>query len=242
LDGAARRALRPTGAWLSRDGGKVVPNRCPRNSYAFEAVYPQGLGWQADRAVRDLVSVLLADARETGGDMARSAELCRRPGPTVILFRGFPFRSSASPGALTSVLLVKESYTGGGAGTFRYHAMNLLPNGRELSLADFFPDPASSLPALWRLVHGGFCSDGADAAPRFYGTPPCAGPAPSPPEGWLPPSGATLDSLGHALVTSMGITLALDPDEAWGADGGPAWLDVPRDDLTATGADPQVWI
>jgi hypothetical protein len=246
LEGFAGRAYTPPGFWLSRDDGTVTPWPCPAKAFDFEAVYPQGLdaGGPVDRAVEAVASMLMADARDKGGGMARTGRLCGLPGPSRIMYTGFPYRSSPVYGPVTGILFVSESYDGGSGGSMWYYSMNLLPDGSELSPPELFPGNEKGLSVLWTRMHRGFCSAararGHKTGPALFGSPSCSVDAP-PPKGWPPPGALTLDALGHALVTSLGLTVPLDPSEAWGWPGGPSWLDIPKGELVAMGADPAIW-
>ncbi|MDR1041875.1 MAG: hypothetical protein LBR80_17270 [Deltaproteobacteria bacterium] len=241
LEGFAGTASPPPGSWLVREGDTVVSPECPSKPFAFEAIYPQGLdgGRQADRAVQALTSALLADSREAGERLAKSGRLCGGPGPPKILHTGRGYRSSPSPDAVASAFFITEYYPGGGRGSVRYLSLNLLDDGSELTADRLFEDPDAGLSRLWRRVFRDFCARGFSGAPAFYGAPACGIQAPRRP-GRARADG-NLDPLGHGLLTSLGLTLPLDPGEAWDWNAGPVWLDIPKEDLVLMGADPAIW-
>ncbi|MDR1082041.1 MAG: hypothetical protein LBQ79_14045 [Deltaproteobacteria bacterium] len=242
LSGFAGKAYSPPGTWLSREAALIQSPECRSRPLGLEAVYPQGIdgGGQVDRAVQAVTSALLADAMEAGEKLASSGKLCDYPGPLKVLYRGRPYRSSPSPGSLSSVLFIAETYRGAGRGSVWYGTLNLLPDGSELTVGMLFPDPDSSLDKLWNATYGGFCENGNPMAPAFYGSQRCgAGDPPRPAK--FAPASASLDSVGHALVTSLGLTLILAPEEAWNWPDGPAWLDIPKEKMVEMGADPGIW-
>lgn len=242
LSGFAGKAYAPPGTWLSRELALIESPDCSQRPFGLEAVYPQGIdtGGPVDRAVQAMIATLMADAMEAGESLASSGKLCDYPGPLKVLYRGRPYRSSPSPGSVASVLFIVETFKGEGRGSVWYGSLNLLPDGRELTLDMLFPKPDASLDALWDATYRGFCREEHVAAPAFYGSQPCgtAGiPRPHKPV----PAKANLDSIGHALVTSLGLTLILDTEEAWNLPEGPAWLDIPKEQMIAMGAYPKIW-
>jgi hypothetical protein len=243
FQGFAGRALPAAGAWLSRERGAFPSRRCPSGSLLYEAFFPQGLdgGGPVDRAIGAFASSLLA---WTSGLAADPALPDGRPGPCAVRHCGIAYRSSRSASSVAGALFVSEAGFPDGPGAWRGPlwrlSVNLLPDGSELSARGLFPDPGASLPRLWEAVWRGFCAQGRGSAPVFYGSPPCGGAPPRPPQGFQEERGG-LDGLGHALVTSLGITVALVPDEAWGRGLGPAHLDIAKEELVAMGAEPGLW-
>ncbi|MDR1312612.1 MAG: hypothetical protein LBQ12_02705, partial [Deltaproteobacteria bacterium] len=174
LKGFAGKAYAPPGTWLSWETARIEARECPSKPFGLEAFYPQGLdgGGPVDRAIKAYSSTLMADAREAGESLASSERLCGFPGPAKVLLRGRPYRSSPSPTSVASALFLVEAYRGGGGGSAWYGALNLLPDGRELTLEKLFPDPSKGLENLRAAACKTFCPAGPNPCPPFCGAMP----------------------------------------------------------------------
>jgi hypothetical protein len=240
LDSAARAE----GATVTADRDELASPACPGTPYRLAAFYPQGLdgGGPLDQAVKAAADGLMADARQGSEDLARDPGDCG-----AFAHAGYSVGSRAFvlPGKVTSVLFNYDQSSGGAHPSYGYKSVNLVPAGpggeaaAELLASGLFPDPARSLPLLWARIFRDTCAMGNDTAPGFYGAPACSGPAPPLPDQLTPSS--TLDGMGHAVLTSLGLTVSLDPYECWSWATGPVRLDISKDDLVGMGASPDFW-
>jgi hypothetical protein len=147
-----------------------------------------------------------------------------------------PYRASSG---IYSVLFMKSGETGGAHGYYGFETVNFFADGLPVSLRRLFPDPQRSLPMLWSAIFTGFCRD-HDTAPSFYGDPPCGGgipPLPAP----LRNLSSNLDSVGHMLLTSMGLSVIMGPYEGYSFAEGSQYVDIPKDELLSMGASPAAW-
>jgi hypothetical protein len=139
----------------------------------------------------------------------------------------------------SSVLFEWEAYYGGAHSVFGYVSLNLRPDGKELAASDLFGDPSVSIPHFWAKIFREGCSGGKASAPSFYGSPVCSDAVPPLPYMLTPD--ATLDGMGHALLTPQGLTVSLDPYEAWSWAEGQFVLEISKEDLAGMGADTGFW-
>ncbi|MDR1041048.1 MAG: hypothetical protein LBR80_12975 [Deltaproteobacteria bacterium] len=211
---------------------------CPDKPFPISVVYPQGFDGNGpvDLAVKALADRFLAEAISTGEEALADLDGCDGLEYYQYSVGSLP---AELPGKAYSVLWRRDSNTGGAHPVFDYVSQTLKADGTELLASDLFPDPAKSLPLLWKRIFADTCAKGNGTAASYYGSPECGSQAPPLPEALVP--GATLDGLGHALLTTQGLILNLDPYEGWSWADGEMAVEIPTADLIAMGADPKLW-
>jgi hypothetical protein len=217
---------------------------CPASPFVYRVQHPQGMdgGGPVDKALAELAASFLAWGQRTGQALDQSGIGCMTSDygddedVTGMNFRGSPYLVS---GTAYSALFLRTSNVSGAHADMGYTAVNILSDGTELTPERLFPDLAKSLPLLWEKVYRGYCRTNA-TAPRLYGAQICGEELPETPD-ILSPSDRTLDGMGHMLLTSLGLSVHLGPYEAYPYDEGPQFLDIPKEELTEIGADPEIW-
>ncbi|MDR1314425.1 MAG: hypothetical protein LBQ12_12230 [Deltaproteobacteria bacterium] len=232
------KAARPEGLSPVASQESVTAGNCPQSAFPVRASYPQGFdgGGPVDQAVKAKAGEFFSNAVKEAEDFLKGLETCVALEYLEYDLASGPFKPSSKA---FSVLFLWNVNTGGAHPSFGYASMNLGPDGRELTAAGLFADPAKSLPLLWARIVKDTCTGGHETAPSYYGSPECPGAAATLPSQLAPD--ATLDGMGHAVLTSLGITFNLDPYDGWSWAEGPVNLDIPKDDLVAMGASPELW-
>jgi hypothetical protein len=205
----------------------------------FRVSYPQGLdgGGPVDGYLASHGYLLERSFGAYLEDQLSHAEDCGALSGAFMSFAGRPYRVS---GKLTSVLFVEETEGIGGQGPLGYEAFNLTPGGVELTVSGLFLDPGRSLPVVLGRIYREVCAaEGVTSLPGIYGGLPCPAPGTPLPPPQLARADSTADSLGHALVTPSGLTVNLSPTEL--GRSGPLFIDIPRAELEAMGANPEIW-
>ncbi|MDR1314427.1 MAG: DUF4163 domain-containing protein [Deltaproteobacteria bacterium] len=214
---------------------------CPKAFFRSTVVYPQGFddGGPVDRAVKAKADEYYRDGSGQESFMDQEYEIrqdCESLEDTYYNnVQSSPYRVSPK---IVSVLFLTDSYTGGAHMQLITEVMNLVPDGRPVLVSDLFPNQARSLQLFWERIARDACV-GRDTVPNFYGGAAC-GTSPPLPEP-LQPGGGALEGLGGALLTQLGLTINLDPDMAWSFAEGELTLDIPKNDLIAMGASPELW-
>ncbi|MDR1314431.1 MAG: hypothetical protein LBQ12_12260 [Deltaproteobacteria bacterium] len=214
---------------------------CPKAFFRTTVVYPQGFddGGPVDRAVKAKADQYYREGSGQESFMEDEYEMRQDCGNLedtyYINVQSSPYR--VSPYTF-SVLFVNEGYAGGAHGGIATATMNLFADGREIAVSDLFMNQARSLPLFWERIARDSCV-GHDTVPYLYGGGQCGTSLPLPDP--LKPGGETLDSLGGAVLTPLGLTINLDPYMAWSFGEGPFTLDIPKNDLIAMGASPGLW-
>jgi hypothetical protein len=235
-------ADRPAGSAPVTVNEGLTSRACPGTPFPLTMTYPQGLdaGGPADRAVAALAGRFLAEGKAVAEEYLAEIDGEGCPGS----FEYAAYKVEGTPFAVSrkafSVLFGMYSNTGGAHPSYWYVSQNLLPDGTELGVGRLFPDPARSLPLLWERIYWDSCSRGEPTAPAYYDAPGCGRAVPPLPSK-LRPGAVSLDGLGHAVLTSMGLAVSLNPYEAWYWARGPLFIDVPKDELLRIGADPELW-
>ncbi|MDR1314429.1 MAG: DUF4163 domain-containing protein [Deltaproteobacteria bacterium] len=214
---------------------------CPKAFFRSTVVYPQG--FDGGGPVDQLIKAKADEAYRVGSGqesfMEEEYEIrqdCQSLEDTYYHdVKSSPYRVSPK---IVSVLFLTESYTGGAHMQFLTEVMNLFPDGRPVLVSDLFPNRARSLQLFWERIMRDSCV-GHETVPTFYGGGQCGTFPPSPFQDTM--GGATLDSLGGAVLTQLGLTINLDPYMAWSFGEGPFTLDIPKNDLIAMGASPEIW-
>ncbi|MDR1082040.1 MAG: hypothetical protein LBQ79_14040 [Deltaproteobacteria bacterium] len=246
ISGFAKKAARPPKASSDTARHRSVSPRCSKSHYDYEVSFPRAIdgGGPVDKAVAARANIFLTQARDNSGVFMSSSQVCGDYSPESSLASFFkvsssPYRVSSSA---SSVLFSVKSSMGGAEGSSGFASTNLLSDGTEITLERLFPEPEKSLPLLWASVYGGFCTD-RSTMPAFYYFLPCVsggGEIPPPPEPLKSPD-ATLDGAGHAVLTSLGLSVHLGDYETYTNMGDVEYLDIPKSDLLAMGADPKIW-
>lgn len=246
ISGFARRAPRPPRASSETAKYRTVSASCSRSHYDYEVSFPRSIdgGGPVDRAVAEQAQVFINQARENTGAFMRYSRACDEDTPDSSL--GSFFKVTSSPyivsSEATSVLFTVRTNMGATRGSTGFSSTNLLSNGTEITVRRLFPNPDSSLPRLWGSLYSGFCKNHS-TTPAFYFFLPCAmdrTPAPPPPDPLKNPD-ATLDALGHAVLTSLGLSVHLGDYETYTETQEIDFLDIPKADLLEMGADPGIW-
>jgi hypothetical protein len=239
-EGFLSTSPRPEGAAPVLEERRALPPSCPGFPFVYSVSYPQRLdaGGPADLAVQTRARAMLDAAGRDAEDYVKEDYPCDAEMESETRWTSSPYKAS---GKALSVLYVMYSMAAGAAHpNMTYASQNLLADGTEITLGRLFPDAAKSLPLLWKTVFEGYCKLGQDTAPSIYGSGECkAGPGDLP-DPLKDPAG-TLDAAGHMVLTSKGLTVNLDAYEAYFHAFGPQSLDIPKDALTAMGADPSLW-
>jgi hypothetical protein len=116
-----------------------------------------------------------------------------------------------------------------------------MADGSGLTSERLFPDDtAGALARLWGIIREETCGLGLGTVPAFYGGAGCGGPETALPEAVRAPDPG-LDGLGHAFLSSLGLSFNLAAVEGWPGASGPVFLDIPKEELQALGADPGIW-
>jgi hypothetical protein len=218
--------------------GQLAPPQCPQAAYTFtyKVVFPQGFdGGPVDAAILVRARAFHEESKETWEtDYASSQGACDRVAPPHRTVSGTPFRASPK---LAGVMWGWEEFYGGNHPGWGYVSQNMTAeDGTELTLGRLFPNFRDSLFQLWGIVYRGFCSQGKDTTPSFYGSQPCRKRPPRAPEQLSEP-GNTLDAAGHAILSPQGLHFHLDPYEGYFWADGPKFLDIPKEKLLEIGAD-----
>jgi hypothetical protein len=234
---------RPAGATPASAEERMSSLSCPATALTITMTYPQGFdsGGPVDRAMAAFAGRRMAEFKAEVEEVLSEPNVCSGEIPVEDYFHTIGSAPYGVSGKAFSALFTMYRYSGGNHPSYYYTPLNLLPDGTELTVGRLFPDPARSLPLLWERVYRDSCSrEVAPTAPLYYGGAPC-GPAvpPTPPQ--MGSGASSLDVLGHATLTSMGLTISLDPYEAWYWAAGPLFIDVPKDNLLQMGADPGLW-
>ncbi|MDR1312610.1 MAG: hypothetical protein LBQ12_02695 [Deltaproteobacteria bacterium] len=246
LSGFARDAARPPKASAETAKRRTASPSCSRSHYDYSVSFPRSMdgGGPVDKAVAALASDFMVQAREDAGVFMSFTRECGEDSPEASLASYFRVTSSpyAVSGSSYSVLFSVSTMMAGSRGSKGYYAANLSADGTEITLGRLFPDPGGSLTALWESVYGGFCR-GHAKTPIIFDSLPCVPPgepAPPAPDSFVSP-GEPLDGTGHALLTSLGLSLHLGDYESYSREEGVQYLDIPKADLLAMGADPAIW-
>jgi hypothetical protein len=117
-----------------------------------------------------------------------------------------------------------------------------LKTGQRVTLGELFPNLKEAGPKLWRGVAEAWLASEAAVLPSYYGTEWSeeSKAIPPPPPQFLSPSALVAD-LGHAVLTSEGLTLALNGYEMGYYALGYYQLKIPKSFLLAMGANPKFW-
>jgi hypothetical protein len=232
-------ADRPAGVTEFTAEEEIIAQQCPGVPYRLKAAYPTGLdkGGPLDKAVKSQVDKLLAETKAEAEDFLKEPGICDQLKDSYYNLSVSAYKVSAKA---VSVFYSWEQYSGGAHPTHGYLSSVLGPDGQELTASNLFTDPAKSLPLFWERIYRSTCAMGHETAASYYGSPDCAaGTVPPLPEQLTPTS--TLDGLGHAVITNLGLTISLDPYDGWSWADGDVTLDIPKADLIKMGADPELW-
>ncbi|MDR1036127.1 MAG: hypothetical protein LBT40_06040 [Deltaproteobacteria bacterium] len=236
-----QNAERPERAVDSTVRERILSPKCPKASFDYLVSFPQDMdrGGPVDSSLRALSQTYAAKISEGKAALERDAAECDPDFPdyaytSVFHVTSSPYRVSASA---FSVLFATGEYGGGGHGTYSYLSVNYLADGTLITLRRLFPDAAASLPRLWNSIYRGFCKNN-QSLPSFYGEGACGGAIPPVPAPLKNPQ-AALDDAGHLLLTSLGLSVVLGGYDGYGFQG--AFLDMPKSELLAMGADPAIW-
>ncbi|MDR1041047.1 MAG: hypothetical protein LBR80_12970 [Deltaproteobacteria bacterium] len=237
------KAARPEGAVTVQagemDGDEEIVSAkdCPEYPFVIEVAYPSGMGVAVDRALKARADEVMRDLKARGEKALSGPDACGpQAGTGHLKVTSYPYRVSSK---VFSVLLLEDSYLGGAHPDYSFEAVNLLADGTPVTAARLFADPAKSLPLFWERVYRDSCAEGPGGAPSYYGGQECADDVPPLPDRLK--ADAPLDELGHAVLTSLGLTVCLSPYDGWAWSDGPAYLDISKDDLVTMGADPGLW-
>ncbi|MDR1079565.1 MAG: DUF4163 domain-containing protein [Deltaproteobacteria bacterium] len=234
-----QNAAAPEGVISVTAEERLATSVCPGVAIPIKVAYPQGFdaGGPVDKAVKAKTDSMMARAKTDAEEYAEKPEECDPLSNASYGLNSTAYRISSKA---HSVLFIWDQYMGGAHPVYGYVSMNLAADGTELTAANLFTDPAKSLPLLWERIYRSTCSGDHETAPSYYGSPACSKDAvPALPEPLAP--GSTLDVMGHATLTSLGLTINLDPYDAWSWAEGPVRLDIPKADLVTMGADPALW-
>ncbi|MDR1037604.1 MAG: hypothetical protein LBT40_13895 [Deltaproteobacteria bacterium] len=236
------RSFRPPGARPETVEEPVSPEGCLASPNRFGASFPQGLdgGGPVDAAVRARAVAFMERSRAEADAHFLKGGACTGPQAPYARLTASPHLVSPyrDPQRVHSVMLLEDASPGGRPRSLCFQAVNLFPDGTELTVARLFPDPGKSLPRLWKKVREGYCSMGKNAMPAFFGSLPCGGDLSVPP--FFGPE-ATLDRLGHVTLSFMGLTFHLGESESWEPREGYHVLDIDLHEMIDTGADPELW-
>jgi hypothetical protein len=224
--------------------GTFPDPQCPALSNSVGLAYPIGIG------SKELEKALGGMARASFGRLAGAANgICPEPGEpfpsqrtaeTKISFMArAPGRNYLSLLTVTYELGIGAAHGGMSSDSVTYD----LRSGEPIELWDLFADPALAVPALWAFMAKGWCEQSPQGnLPSVYGLPDyqCQAGSPPLPEA-LKAAKTPFSALGKVLLAPEGLTIELDPYDAWSYADGPAWLDIPKDVLLGLGADKTIW-
>ncbi|MDR1079567.1 MAG: hypothetical protein LBQ79_01030 [Deltaproteobacteria bacterium] len=234
-----RRAAAIEGATRVTREEQLVRSACPGIVIPIKVAYPQGIdaGGPVDEAVRSYADIIIESTQEVAREFEYEPEDCEAFTGSSYALNAAAFRVSAG---VFSVLLIMGEHLEGNRQILSYFTLNLTADGTELTAEDLFADPAKSLPLLWERIYRSTCTGDHETGPSYYGSLPCSGDSvPGLPDNFA--SESMLEMIGNVSLTSLGLTINLNPTEAWSEDSGPFRLDIPKDDLVAMGADPELW-
>lgn len=238
-----------SGNWISAELSGVSPRTlkhqelapgCPGNSLTITMHYPQGLGADIDRQVEKSAQDKLAgEIAEIKNDGFCTKDICGGSSCGAWVADATFAAHRSSPGYL-SILFTEYSYTGGAHPNTEYHVMNFQPDGRLMSLTDFFPEPEKSVPLYWEYVYAKWCAENPYKFPLHYSAiQDCGTDSADNPNTYE--EGKTLDDLGRLVFSPLGATIVLGPYESGAYATGTITLDLPREDLIKMGANKAIW-
>lgn len=216
---------------------------CDDNILVHTFYYPQGTGRQSvDLGVRNMVieemNKNVAEIKQEGFCAADECgeSSCGR-WPVTQTFSVY----QSSPDYI-SILFEESGFTGGAHTNTVFTVLNYnLKNGRQLTLAEVFPDQKRSLPLYWDYVYAKWCAENGYKFPLHYNSVEdcAAGIDPDNPNTY---QGAdNLDDLGRLVFSAKGATLVLGPYESGSYANGTRTLDLPLAELLKIGASPTLW-
>jgi hypothetical protein len=234
-----RRAAAPGGVTMETVEERLESPGCPGVAIPMKVTYPRGIddGGPADGAVESRVAAMIEQSKADYAGLEAGPDGCEAfSGAGIDLYAAVYRLSSGAH----SVLLYLDALAEGSRSVLGYVSINLSADGEELTAEDLFPDPAKSLPLLWEAIWQGTCTEELGTGPGYYGSPACpAGAAPALPDSLAPE--ATLDDMGHAVLTSLGLVISLGPDDGLPEDVESIRLDISKASLLEMGADPELW-
>ena len=216
---------------------------CADNILVHTFYYPQGTGRQSvDLGIKNMVVAEMnknaAEIKKEGfcAESECGEESCGRWPVTQTFSVHLP-----SPDYI-SVLFEESGFTGGAHSNTVFTALNFnLKTGRELTLAEVFPDPKRSLPLYWDYVYAKWCAENDYKFPLHHDSMELCEGGENPDNPNLYQGAESLDDLGRLVFSPLGATLVLGPYESGSFAAGTRTLDLPLAELLKIGASPLIW-
>jgi hypothetical protein len=217
--------------------------KCKDYSYEVGVAYPFGTGSaELDKILADNAALKLkditkqdfdtcpkADDRERLTSVKRITFMATSPSKNYLslLFTNFSFNPLDAHPSTTTEALVYD-----------------LRTAKTLELSDIFEDAPKIMPGLWTTVISAWCEKGHNTIPYYYEIEEPANtcgaeipPLPDKFENEVIP----FSSLGKVSLTPDGLTINLDPYEAWSYADGSAQIDISKQELINMGAHKEIW-